>query len=137
MPYLFDSDWLIKFLASPDAAPALAERFLQEEPSISVITYLEVYQGAAYGETPDVSIRRLEELVASSRLLVITPEIARRCAYLRHHLAKQGKRVRPRAFDLLIASTALEHDLTLVTNNTKDYADIPRLRIYRESPASP
>lgn len=134
MPYLFDSDWLIKFLANPEGAAALAERFLQEEPSISVITYLEVYQGAAYGDTPDESIRRLEELISSSRLLLVTPEIARRCAHLRHHLAKQGKRVRPRAYDLLIASTALEHGLTLVTNNTKDYTDIPRLKLYKETP---
>ncbi len=32
-------------------------------------------------------------------------------------------------FDLLIASVALAHDLTLVTHNTADFARIPDLRI--------
>ncbi len=33
------------------------------------------------------------------------------------------------SIDLLIAATALVHDLTLVTHNTKDFARIPDLRI--------
>lgn len=57
---------------------------------ISVITYLEVYEGAVYGENPGQSVERLEELVGASRLLFVTPEIARRCAHLRHHFSKQA-----------------------------------------------
>lgn len=38
--------------------------------------------------------------------------------------------VRPRALDLVTAATALFYDLTLVTRNQRDYADIPRLRLY-------
>ena len=32
--------------------------------------------------------------------------------------------------DILIAATAIEHGLTLVTGNTRDYEDIPNLRLY-------
>jgi predicted nucleic acid-binding protein len=35
--------------------------------------------------------------------------------------------VNSRALDLIIAATALEYDLTLVTANNKDFADIPDL----------
>jgi predicted nucleic acid-binding protein len=31
--------------------------------------------------------------------------------------------------DLMIAATALVHNLTLVTHNTRDYANIPDLRL--------
>ena len=33
----------------------------------------------------------------------------------------------------LIAATALEYNLTLVTRNTEDYADVPGLKLYRSS----
>jgi predicted nucleic acid-binding protein len=36
--------------------------------------------------------------------------------------------VRQRALDLIIAATALEHDLTLVTRNREDFQDIPGLQ---------
>jgi len=39
--------------------------------------------------------------------------------------------VRPRALDLLIAATALVHDLSLVMRNEDDYRDISGLRLYR------
>lgn len=38
-------------------------------------------------------------------------------------------RVRSRLIDLMIAATALEHGLTLATNNAADYRDIPGLLI--------
>jgi predicted nucleic acid-binding protein len=37
--------------------------------------------------------------------------------------------VNSRALDLIIAATALEYDLTLVTDNTGDFKDIPDLTL--------
>jgi predicted nucleic acid-binding protein len=34
------------------------------------------------------------------------------------------------ALDLLIAATALEYDLTLVTDNIEDFKDIPDLNLH-------
>jgi predicted nucleic acid-binding protein len=56
--------------------------------------------------------------------------IARRTARLRADLAAQGRRTRTRALDLIVAATALEHGLTLVTRNKADYQDIPNLSLY-------
>jgi predicted nucleic acid-binding protein len=33
--------------------------------------------------------------------------------------------------DILIAATCLEHDLTLLTRNRKDFQKIPSLKLYR------
>lgn len=46
-------------------------------------------------------------------------------------LKRQGKNPRKRAFDLVIAATALEHGLEVVTHNTKDFDDIPNLVRYQ------
>ncbi len=62
--------------------------------------------------------------------LPFSDEVARECALVRETLRLEGKRVRPRALDLVTAATALFYDLTLVTRNRRDYADIPRLRLY-------
>jgi predicted nucleic acid-binding protein len=39
--------------------------------------------------------------------------------------------VKSRALDLIIAATALEYGLTLVTKNTDDFKDIPDLTLYQ------
>ena len=49
---------------------------------------------------------------------------------MREALKRQGKRVRPRALDLLIAATTLHYGLTLVTRNRDDYQDIPALHLH-------
>jgi tRNA(fMet)-specific endonuclease VapC len=46
---------------------------------------------------------------------------------LKVELQRVGITVSP--MDLLIASVALAHDLTLVTHNTDDFRDIPNLRL--------
>lgn len=37
--------------------------------------------------------------------------------------------VQHRAYALIVAATALVHGMTLVTSNTRDYSDIPSLRL--------
>jgi predicted nucleic acid-binding protein len=65
--------------------------------------------------------------------LPLSPAIARRCAEVREELDRQGKGFRARAFDLVIAATALEHRLELVTRNLADVADIPHPALYQSS----
>ncbi|MGI8824219.1 MAG: type II toxin-antitoxin system VapC family toxin [Chloroflexota bacterium] len=64
------------------------------------------------------------------RVLPLDASIARRCAGIREALRTQGKTIRGRALDLLIAATALEHELTIVTRNIEDFNDIPGLVLY-------
>ena len=49
---------------------------------------------------------------------------------MRVQLRSQGRSVRNRALDLLIAATAIQHNLTLVSRNADDYRDIPGLTLY-------
>jgi len=129
MPYLVDSDWLIDYQLEVPEAKKLVERLTEFGIAISVITYLEVYDGLV--RRPDfVEVAsKFEDFVDTIFLIDISREVARRCAHSRETLRNQGKRVRQRALDLLIAATALEHSLTLVTRNSDDYLDIPDLKL--------
>jgi predicted nucleic acid-binding protein len=130
MPYLLDSDWLIDYLAQEEEAISLFGVLAEEPLYISIITYLEVYQGTLRTEDPAAALADLRNFLDAAILLPISESVAERCARLRQDIQDQGKRPGRRALDLLIAATALEHDLTLVTRNTRDYSDIRQLRLY-------
>lgn len=129
MAYLLDSDVMIDYLAGDPDVRHLIGRLTSSGLAISAITYMEVYQGTLGSPDPGRAQAKLETLVDSVPVVPVSAAIARRCAELRTHLQQQNKRVRPRALDLLIAATALEHRLTLVTRNLADYDDIPELSL--------
>jgi predicted nucleic acid-binding protein len=133
MAYLIDSDLVIDHLAEDPAARQLLDRLAPDGLTISMITYLEVYQGILVSPDPDQAQVRLDAFLAAVPIIPFSTTVARRCARLRVELQRQGKRVRSRALDLLTAATALEHELTLVTRNLADYADIPALALYQHS----
>ncbi len=62
-------------------------------------------------------------------ILPISRAVAARHARLRLSLRRAGAEVNMRAFDLLIAATALTHNLTLVTNNRRHFSDIAGLSL--------
>ena len=130
MAYLIDSDWLIDFLDDVPAAMTLLDQLASDGIAISVITYMEVYQGTERSPNPAEAQAKLRSLVQGVPVLPISVPVAERCGRLRATLQRQGKRVRARALDLLIAATALEYNLTLVTRNKDDYKDIPGLTLY-------
>jgi tRNA(fMet)-specific endonuclease VapC len=131
MAYLIDSDWVIDYLAGVPDALELLDRLAEEGIAISIVTYMEVYQGVERSDNPEEAERRLASFLEAVPLLPVSPAVARRGARLRETLRSQGKRVANRALDLLIAATAIEYGLTLVTRNVRDYSDIPDLKTSR------
>ena len=98
---------------------------------ISIVTYMEVYQGSLRADDPSRALSQLQAFIDDVPIIPITEAVAERCARLREDALRQGKRPNRRAFDLLIAATALENDLSLVTRNIRDYRDIAGLKLYR------
>jgi tRNA(fMet)-specific endonuclease VapC len=131
--YLIDTDWVVDHLAGKEEANRLLSRLSDEGIAVSIITYIEIYQGVLRSPTPQDAEHKLQAFIDTVSVLSISPAVARRCAHIRETLRRQRKEFRRRAFDLLIAATALEHDLTLVTRNREDYADVPAIRFYLPS----
>ncbi|HZC03953.1 MAG TPA: type II toxin-antitoxin system VapC family toxin, partial [Gammaproteobacteria bacterium] len=79
----------------------------------------------------DKAREKFQALTDGVLILPFSFAVAERCARLRETLRTQKKRVNSRALDLIIAATALEYDITLITKNTEDFKDIPDLILYQ------
>ena len=130
MPYLVDTDLVIDHLANITEANQLLDRLAPEGIAISIITYMEAYQGVVRSPNPQEARTKFQAFRRSVPVLPFSLTIAKRCATLREYLRQEQKRVKSRALDLINAAIALEHDLMLVTRNVEDYRDIPGLQLY-------
>ena len=130
MPYLIDSNWVIPYLDGDPTALQLLQELAPEGIAISIITYLEIYHGVLRAPDPVQAEAQIQTFLDTVPLLPLTLAVARRCALLRETLRRQGKRIKPRALDLIIAATALEHGLTLVTRNRDDFDDLSGLQLH-------
>jgi tRNA(fMet)-specific endonuclease VapC len=125
---LLDSDWLIDYLRQDARALELVGTLLPQRLNISVITYGEVYEGIYFGRHPRASEEGLRRFLDVVDVLPITTLVVQHYARIRGELRRVGRRLEDT--DLLIAATALEHDLTLVTRNVNHFARVPGLRLY-------
>ncbi len=130
MPYLVDTDVVIDHLANILEANQLLEKLVPEGIAISIITYMEAYQGVVRSPNVKEARAKFQHFRRSVSILQFSLPVAKRCATLREQLKQEQKRVKSRALDLMNAAIALEHDLTLVTRNVDDYQDIPGLQVY-------
>jgi len=113
--YLLDTNVLVFHLRGEHNVPALLDRWSQShELYISVATWVEILAGVRPREE-NATMHLLHSLTTIS----VNPPIADRAGRMIYTHARQGFQV---AFpDALIAATALEHDLTLVTTNGKHF----------------
>ena len=113
--HLLDSNVLILALRSqPEALDSLEQLQAEEVPYISVATRTEILAGMRPYEE-----ERTLELLASFVSLPVGTSIADRAGRLIYDHACQGIRI---SFpDALIAATALEHDLILVSTDVKHF----------------
>ena len=121
MPYLVDTDVLIDVSRNNQAAIEFLDQ-LNEPWSLSIITALELVVGAR--DKNEVS--QIDQLVESFSAIPLTEKIGKSAYSLLTQFAKShGLRV----FDSLIAATALEESLTLVTRNKKHFRMINELNL--------
>ena len=130
MPYLIDTDLVIDHLANITQAHQLLDKLAPEGIAISIITYMEAYQGVVRSGNVKETRAKFQMFRRSVPVLPFSLTVAKRCAALREQLKTEQKRVKSRALDLINAAIAIEHHLTLVTRNTVDYQDIPDLELY-------
>jgi len=108
---LVDSDVLVDHLRGH-------RRFVrgQDEAHVSAVTRAELFSGRGAEE------RRIRRLLEPMTELIVDRAVAERAGRLRRTL-------HIRLPDALIAATALEHRLTLMTRNVRDFNAVKGLRI--------
>ena len=136
MTYLVNTDYLADYLKGQRNVAAILEPPLAEGLAMNIVTYAEVYEGIFYGYNRPQHEAGFRNFLKSTPVLGITRPIARRFALIRGQLraTQQGKAlVQPKdTYDLFIAATALHHNLTLITRNSKDFDGIPDLKLYEQ-----
>jgi tRNA(fMet)-specific endonuclease VapC len=128
MNFLLDTDICIYLINK--RPPSIISKFKQYQPGdigISVITVSELEYGVAKSIRQEENQQRLEAFLAPFELLSYTAEAVRAYGTIRADLEKRGKVIGP--LDMLIAAQALTEELTLVTNNEREFKRIPGLRI--------
>lgn len=121
MPYLVDTDVLVDVSRKNKAAIDFLDQ-LDDSWSISVITALELIVGARNKK----EVNQIDQLVAIYSAIPLTEEIGNSSYGLLRKFAKShGLRV----FDSLIAATAIEENLTLLSRNKKHFQMISNLNL--------
>lgn len=128
--YLIDTDWIVDVLHGQQRQREVLEELAASGLAISVITYGELYEGAYYATDREAALAGVTVFLIGKDILPVSTRIVERFAILRGGLPRQLKQ-QIGDMDLLIAATALAHDLTLVTNNLKDFEPVPDLKLYR------
>ncbi len=124
MRFLLDTTVLIDALRSRNHRRALLAELVQQGHALTTaaINVAEIHAGIRPGEEPAT-----EALLNSLHCHAITCNIARLAGTLKGRYARQGRTLHwP---DMIVAATALEHGLTLITDNHKDFP-IPELQLY-------
>lgn len=128
--YLFDTNILLELTArKPNrSVTARLARLSTGAYNTSSIVLMEIRHGTARHPDPDEAWRKVEEVILP-KLTVIDFSVkeALRAGDIDAALRQRGRT--PPRLDLMIGATALEHGLTLVTGNVRDFQEIEGLKI--------
>jgi hypothetical protein len=113
--------------------PRLADpTLLPVEPLISAVTLAELSVGPLVASTDEERAARqahLQQAEADFEPLPFDAAAARSFARVATSLRRAGRKVHARAYDAMIAATALAHELPLYTCNPDDFTSIDGLRV--------
>lgn len=125
--FLLDTDTLIYLLkGQPEVVHNL--RLHENDPiKASVITLMELYYGAYKSERVTANLAKIKALENALEVVPLGPETVEIFGLQRAELETSGTPLDD--FDLAIAATALAHNLTLVTNNTRHFQRVEGLRL--------
>jgi tRNA(fMet)-specific endonuclease VapC len=128
MRYLLDTNICI-YIAHrklPDIIAAF-RKLDHGDAGISVITHAELLLGAEKSQSPKTALSVVKDFVEHVPVLPIDEDVSPYYGELRNYLQRKGTPIG--ANDLWIAAHALAENLTLVTNNEREFKRVPKLKI--------
>lgn len=128
MKYLYDTDSTIDYFKNLPSAHRTFQSLLPDGIALSGITLIELYTGVYASPDPRTAEQQLKAVLRVVTTLHVNQRVIRETARLRHDLLTRKLSIRSRAYDLIVAATALAYDLILVSSNTDDFKHIATLR---------
>jgi tRNA(fMet)-specific endonuclease VapC len=127
LSYMLDTNICVYLLK--DDSPGLLDTFNQHanEICISTITLAELHYGAENSARRAANLEGLLHLVDRLDVLSFSADAAAHYGQLRTELQKMGRLAGP--LDMLIGAHARSEGLIVVTNNEREFARMPGLRV--------
>ena len=128
MKYLLDTNICIYIInEKPKKILQKFERYPIHEFGISSITQAELQYGVAKSKNKNTNQSALDEFLMPLTILPFHGEKLVVCyGDIRALLESRGKTIGP--LDMLIAAHALSLDLTIISNNIKEFSRVPNLK---------
>jgi predicted nucleic acid-binding protein len=125
--YLLDTDTVIYSMKGVVAVKENLLRHYHSPMKISIITLMELYYGAYKSRKVAGNLAKIKKLEQSFEMIQLDIKTLKLFGILKARLEKKGTPLDD--FDLIIASCAFVHRLTLVSNNIKHFQKIKGLKI--------
>ncbi len=128
MKYMLDTNIYIYIInKKPRHVLNKFKTILPGDVLISSVTLAELSYGVEKSLHQEQNRAALEEFIIPLEVAPFDDAAAHCYGVLRTHLEKKGNRIGP--LDLMIASHAQSLEVTLVTNNVKEFLRVPKLKI--------
>jgi len=126
--YLLDTDTCIYLIRAKDPQVLNRLRALSfGDVGVSAITVAELQYGAQKSQRPTQNRRALEQFLAPLVVADFDYAASERSGGIRAALEQSGTPIG--SLDTLIAAHALSLDVSLVTNNEREFSRVPGLRV--------
>lgn len=125
--FLLDTDILIYSLKGYDSVIQNVGLHRHDPLKISVISLMELYYGAYKSEKIASNLAKVRRIEEAFDAIPVDAIIVETFGMLKSNLESGG--IPLDDFDLIIASCALAHNLTLVTNNEKHFLRVEGLKV--------
>ena len=127
MDYLVDTDWVIDYLNSAERTVRRIEEFLPAGIGLSVVSLAELYEGLVGSNKPEEDEAALRLLLEAVDVVPLDDAACRVFGEERARLRAQGNLIGD--MDILIGATAMSNNLTMLTNNRRDFERLQGLNI--------
>jgi tRNA(fMet)-specific endonuclease VapC len=125
--FLVDTDLIIDHLNRKESARNKLRELKPSGIAVSMISVAELFEGVYYSKDPILSQNILEAFLHQFEIVGIDEDTCKTFGQERGRLRRQGMMIDN--FDLIIASTCLRFNLTLLTNNRKHFEHVNGLKI--------
>ncbi|MFO5471017.1 type II toxin-antitoxin system VapC family toxin [Anabaena sp. AL09] len=128
MAYLLDTCVVSDFVKGEQNTLNQLKSISPTDLFISSLTVMEIKYGLAINPAKAIKIQPLiKTFLISITVLTFTSQEAEKAAEIRSILKIAGSPIG--SYDVLIAATALSHNLMIVTSNVREFQRVPNLQI--------
>ncbi len=125
--FLLDTDTVIYSLKGHAGIERNLRKHLRDSLKVTVITLMELCYGAYKSQKVASNLAKIKALEEAFEVLPVGRETVDAYGLLKAELEKSG--IPLDDFDLILASCALAHNLTLVTNNVNHFRRVKGLKL--------